>query len=151
MRPIELRPRSFFRSFLIYIVPGLILSIFLSLFVGPPDWLSESRMALLSTAILIVVVAPLVETFILIYPTSLAGQAQTNRWAASVIGAAPLTALHIVNGWPSVVCVAWSFVWSAYCWLSLSERETRFWPRYAFLVSLHAMSNALVMVLSAFD
>lgn len=151
MSTVQFTPRGFLRACTTYLVPGLIISVLLSHVAEPPTWQPKGLSALLLVMIPIVLVAPLIETFVLIYPTSLAGQVQKNRWAASVTGAIPLVSLHFVNGWPSVVGVAWGFVWSAHCWLALSEQEIPFWPRYAFLVGMHAVGNVIAISLGAFD
>lgn len=117
-----------------------------------PEWkapfldLSEKPLVITFTIINAIIISPLIETYVLTWPTVITRQAIQNKWLASFAGALLIIALHAFAGWQKCLGVAWNFTWQAYCFISLTEAGKTYRYRYFFIAGMHIAFNSLCVL-----
>lgn len=95
----------------------------------------------------LVIFAPAVETFMLIYPTVLVKDASKRHWLGCLLGSAPVALVHTFQLPHKPLVVWWAFAWQAHCYLTLHRQGVDFWRRCAFVFALHAAGNGILVAL----
>jgi len=139
--------RGFLLAWLIFYVPGLLLSLVAALAKVSPPESPGFALDVLPLALLAIIVFPALETIFLIACTTVAMRVLGVGWIAALAGAAPLSLLHFgEGGLVKVGIVLWAFLWSAYCYLRMTVDARPFRTKYVFLFGLHAVGNALAVL-----
>ena len=144
--PIGVDKKGFLISWLVFFVPGLLISLLTEITHQPLPGLPIFNWGLLPLLFFVVLLGPAVETLLLIAPTVIARKVIPSDWPASVVGALPISLMHISDGGLlKVLIVVWAFIWSGYCYLRLRGQAHSFRVRYGFLFGMHALSNGFVV------
>jgi hypothetical protein len=142
--------RSFAQACAVFILPSAVIGALVVLLAGShykATDLPDFRLPVPAMFITLALIAPAVETLMLIIPTVLTAKVLRSHWLICVVGAVPLSLLHAVgNDWLRCVIVLWSFVWSGHCYLRLRARQESFGRRYLFVFGMHALNNGLVVL-----
>lgn len=138
---------GFVKAFVIYFAPLVALSVLAALIApGEAPGLETLPSNAFVSFLFVGCLIPAVETLIVIYPTVIAAQAIKNHRFACVVGSLPLTLLHLSAGLIKPVVVAWSFAWSAHCYIELQKLGIDFKGRFIFVFGLHALANTIVLL-----
>jgi len=145
------KSRSLFQYFikisLLDLVPFFAIvsiAVCLGLFTELQDLPSKSVPTDKPNFLVVVLVTPICETFLLVYFTALASTGIESQNRASFIGTLPLTLLHFVNGIENVIVVAFSFFIQASAYLEMRKSGVEFRKRLIFIIFIHALHNLLV-------
>ena len=134
--------RRFAKAWLIFLLPGLLISFGAALanLLPPRSPGLSLHPALL--VLLAVLLYPALETYFLIGCTAIAMKLLGMGWVAAVAAALPIAVLHLgEGGWIKVCIVLWAFVWSAYCYVRMTQDRRSFRTKFIFLFGLHALGN----------
>ena len=137
----------FARMFAIAAAPTLMLALVAALLVdsSPKFSLDPGSGSLFGWQILTsVFIQPIIETFILLWPTALAYDALEKKPRAALIGILPIVMLHGFSHWLKPTTVAWTFFVQAYAYLELRTTGTSFRSSIAFVGVFHILWNFLL-------
>jgi len=128
---INVTKRGFLISWLVFFVPVLLISLLTEITHQSLPGLPVFEWGFLPLFFFVVLLGPAVETLLLIAPTVIARKLIPSDWPACIVGAAPISFMHISDGgWLKVLIVAWAFIWSGYCYLQLRMQTYSFRVRY---------------------
>lgn len=124
---------------------GLLLALCFPAAPPPVEGLDGTWRGALVALALVCVLAPVLETLVLLYTSSLARQALAHHALACIVGALPVILMHAPQGWRKVVAVAWPFVWSTHCNFALTDQDATLRIRFLFLAGMHAATNGVLV------
>ncbi|WP_038492787.1 hypothetical protein [Collimonas arenae] len=144
--------RYFAFVFIVAVTSTIILALLASLFLNGQGlsvyWIGIAPGNVLLQFFLTGIITPLIESAILIYPTVVASSAFKSKYAAALVGALPIIALHaFVQAYKPLV-IAWSFYIQALAYLELRQSEVSFKKSFWFVFLIHAIFNSSPLLLA---
>ena len=135
----------FVRMFLLAYIPTILLAFIASRFFpefAPSYSLADDHsLTLFWRYAGVAVIAPFIETAILIYPTVVARSAPNSVAIAALVGALPIALLHGLSSIVRPFIVFWFFFVQSYAFLTLRNDHATFGRSYMFVFLIHGLSN----------
>ncbi len=155
MRTSENISKYFFRCFLIGAIPTFALAL-ISVYVlelrTPTVIVSGDEFVnLILEFVLAVGIYPFIESFVLTIPTSAVHRMTRSHYLAAIVGAGVIVSLHGLTSWQKPIIVLPIFFTQAFCFIQLRENGRSHWSAFLFVFGLHALFNAVAMLVGYFD
>ena len=139
--------RCFFTStLLIFAVPSVSILLF-----GLPKIVDFPLHNLIVDLILIVGVAPFIESFLLTFQTAVAKTAVQSDLVAAIVGASFIAALHAFSGITKVLIMFPVFSVQAIAYIQLRKNQNSYSAAFFFVFALHALHNLMTMALGCLN
>jgi len=150
-KPNQFIASYFLKTFVVSLIPTVTLALAAAHFFSgqsPSPYLAgDESINAFWQLISIGLIIPSIESFFLIYTTSMAFDAAKNHTRSALIGTIPLLIFHSLLQWQLGLVLAWFFFVQAYAYIELKKCHLSLRDRYFFITGIHGLHNSLAVLI----